>query len=73
MRQIGSLLIVGGAAAVAAGLAVRFGLFSWFGNLPGDIRRTGEGSTVFIPITSAAAVSVVLTVLVNLAGRIFRG
>ena len=73
MRQAADLLIVGGAAAAAVGLALRFGLFSWFGNLPGDIRRTGEGATVFIPITSAAVVSVTATVLINLAARIFRG
>lgn len=73
MRQAADLLIIGGAAAAAFGLAVRFGLFSWFGNLPGDIRRAGEGWTVFIPITSSAVVSAAATVLINLAARIFRG
>ena len=67
------LLIFGGLIAIVAGLATRFGLLSWFGNLPGDIRRVGERSAVFIPITSMVVLSVVLTIVVNLLGRHFRG
>jgi hypothetical protein len=57
------------------GVALRYfpGLFSWFGNLPGDIRRETENATVFIPITSMLVVSVILTVVLNLVGRLFRG
>lgn len=73
MRQTGNLLIIGGVIAAAAGLAFRFGLLSWFGNLPGDIRRVGERSAVFIPITSMAVVSLILTLAVNVLGRFFRG
>lgn len=63
-----------GAGVVVLGALVRFapGLFSWFGNLPGDIRLEGESSRVFIPITSMIVVSVVLTVVVNLVGLILR-
>ena len=46
MRQLGNLLILGGVIAVLAGLAARYGLFSWFGNLPGDIRRVGGRSVL---------------------------
>ena len=67
------LLIFGGLIAIVAGLATRFGLLSWFGNLPGDIRRVGERSAVFIRITSMVVLSVVLTIVVNLLGRYFRG
>lgn len=73
MRQLGNLLILAGVVAILAGLATRFGLLSWFGNLPGDIRRVGERSAVFIPITSMVILSVVLTLLVNLLDRYFRG
>ncbi len=59
--------------AIVAGLAARFGLLSWFGNLPGDIRRVGERSVVFIPLTSMLVVSLLLTIVVNLLGRFFRG
>ena len=57
---------------ILVGLAARYGLVSWFGNLPGDIRRVGERSVVFIPVTSMVVVSVVLTIIVNLLGRYFR-
>ncbi len=73
MRQVSNLLIFGGVLAIVAGLAVRFGLLSWFGNLPGDIRRVGERSVVFIPLTSMLVVSLLLTIVVNLVGRFFRG
>ena len=73
MRRVSDLLIFGGLIAIVAGLATRFGLLSWFGNLPGDIRRVGERSAVFIPITSMVVLSVVLTIVVNLLGRYFRG
>ena len=71
--MMGDLLIFGGLIAIVAGLATRFGLLSWFGNLPGDIRRVGARSAVFIPITSMVVLSVVLTIVVNLLGRHFRG
>lgn len=63
-----------GAAILVAGALVRFfpWLFSWFGNLPGDIRLEGENSSVFIPITSMIVISVVATVLFNLVGSVLR-
>lgn len=72
--RFGNVLMVLGAAVVVIGALVRFapGLFGWFGNLPGDIRIEGENSRVFIPITSMVVVSVVLTVVVNLVGWLFR-
>ena len=73
MRTVGDLLIIGGLIAIASGLAARFGLLSWFGNLPGDIRRVGDRSVVFIPLTSMLVASVLLTIVVNLVGRFFRG
>lgn len=63
-----------GAAVFVVGALVRFApsLFSWFGNLPGDIRIEGENSRVYIPITSMILVSVGLTVIVNLIGVLLR-
>lgn len=63
-----------GVAIVLIGALVRFvpGLFGWFGNLPGDINIEGENSRVFIPITSMIVVSIVLTVIVNVIGAVFR-
>ena len=68
------MLMLIGVGVVALGALLRFApsLFSWFGNLPGDIDIEGENSRVLIPITSMIVVSVVLTVIVNLVGALFR-
>ncbi len=72
--RLGNLLIGIGVALVVVGALVRFfpGAFSWFGNLPGDIRIERGTSRVFVPITSMILVSVVATVVVNLVGGILR-
>ena len=71
--RVSNLLIVIGAGILLVGVVLRFfpSLFSWFGHLPGDIRYQGENTRVFIPITSMLIVSVVGTVIFNLAARIF--
>ena len=73
--RAGNLLMAAGAALLVVGLLVRFapGLFSWFGNLPGDVRIETERSRVFIPITSMLVVSVIGSVVLSLAARFFRG
>lgn len=72
--RLDTLLMWLGAAALLVGALLRFapGLFSWFGNLPGDIRIEGESSKVFIPITSMIVLSVGATIVVNLIAAIFR-
>lgn len=72
--RFGTLLMLIGAGMLVLGALVRFvpGLFSWFGNLPGDIRIEGENSSVFIPITSMIVVSVIATIVVNLVGSMLR-
>jgi Protein of unknown function (DUF2905) len=73
--RVSNILIAVGASILVLGVVLRYfpGAFSWFGNLPGDIRREGENTTVFIPITSMLVVSVVVTVLLNVLARLFRG
>lgn len=72
--RVGNVLMIVGATVVVIGALIRFapGLFGWFGHLPGDIDIRGDDSRVFIPITSMLLVSVVLTVIVNLVGMLFR-
>ncbi len=72
--RAGSLIMALGALLLIIGALVRFfpGAFSWFGNLPGDVRIEGENSRVFIPITSMILVSLVLSVLARVVGAIFR-
>lgn len=74
VMRFGNLLMLLGALALVLGALLRFapGLFSWFGNLPGDIRVEGESSRVFMPITSMIVVSVVATILFNLVGSFLR-
>lgn len=70
-----NLLIAIGAGIVVLGLVLRYfpWLFSWFGNLPGDIKRETENATVFIPITSMLVVSVVGSLIFSVVSRLFRG
>jgi hypothetical protein len=70
--KAGNVLIVVGLAIVAVGLLVRLGWFSWFGHLPGDIRAEGDSGGFFFPVTSSIVVSVVATLVLNLALRLFR-
>lgn len=67
----GNALIWIGLAIALVGVLARFGLLSWFGNLPGDIRIQNDRSTVFIPITSMIVVSVVGSIVLSLASRFF--
>jgi multisubunit Na+/H+ antiporter MnhB subunit len=71
----GNLLIAIGAGLVVVGVALRYfpDLFSWFGNLPGDIKRETENATIFIPITSMLVVSVVASLIFSVVSRLFRG
>ncbi len=54
---MGNTLIYIGIGLILAGVAYKFGLLSWFGNLPGDIKYKGEHTFVFIPITSMLLLS----------------
>lgn len=62
------MLIIVGLLLVALGLIWQFApwLLSWFGKLPGDINIQKGETRIFIPITSMAVVSVVLTILINI-------
>ncbi len=74
MENIARTLMLGGIALFLIGggiyLAARFGIP--LGRLPGDIRIEGENGSFYFPITSSILVSVILTILVNVALRIWR-
>lgn len=59
------LLIGIGIGFILAGIAWKFGLLGWFGNLPGDIRYRGDNVSIFIPFTSMILISVVLSVILK--------
>ncbi len=68
---LGNLLITLGTGLILAGLAFRFGLLSWFGHLPGDIRYEGEHFVFFAPLGSMLLISVIASLLLWIFGKIF--
>ena len=44
-------------------------MFSWIGNMPGDIKHTSGNTRVYFPIVTMIVVSVVATILLNLFTR----
>ena len=73
MNEIGRLLMITGAAIFLIGLVIVVGgRFAWFGNLPGDIVIKRDNFTLFAPIGSMLLLSVLLTIVLNVVGRLFR-
>ncbi len=70
--NIGLTLIVIGVLLVLLGLVVWSGAFSWFGKLPGDIRIERDNVRIYIPLISMALLSLALSLLLYILGRIFK-
>jgi hypothetical protein len=66
---MGNTLIYIGIGLIVAGIAYKYGLLGWFGNLPGDIKYQGENYFVFIPITSMLLVSALLSLIFWISSR----
>jgi len=66
---VGNTLIYIGIGLIVAGIAYKYGLLGWFGNLPGDIRYKGEHTLVFIPFTSMVLISIVLSLVLHFLNR----
>ncbi len=54
---MGKALILLGIFLIILGAALKFGLLSWFGKLPGDIRYEGENFVFYAPIGSMLLLS----------------
>jgi hypothetical protein len=66
------LMLVGG-GLFFMGLLFFFGArLPWFGNLPGDVVVKRDNFTLFAPFGTMIVVSIVLTILLNVIGRLFR-
>jgi hypothetical protein len=65
-------LLLGGLFLLLGLVFLVAGRIPFLGHLPGDIVIERDGVTVFIPLATMLVVSVVLTLLLNLAGRLFR-
>ena len=73
MNDMAKLLMVAGASLFLMGLLIFLGgRIPWFGQLPGDIVVKRENFTLYVPLGTMILISVVLTVLLNLIGRLFR-
>ena len=73
LETIGKLLLVVGAAlALLGGLLWLLSKVGFLGHLPGDIRIERPGFTCLVPLASSILISILLTILVNVAIQIVR-
>jgi len=69
-RSLARLMIIAGSLLVAAGLAILFGpRIPWLGRLPGDMRFSRGGTSIYFPLMSCLLLSLLLTLLFNLLRR----
>lgn len=69
----GKYIVVIGIVVVIIGLLVwRFGnIFSWFGNLPGDIRIERENGRFYFPIVTCIVLSILLSAILWIIRKFF--
>jgi len=73
MNEIGRVLMIAGAGLFLVGLLIAVGgRFAWFGNLPGDIVIKRDNFTIYAPIGTMILLSILLTIVLNVVGRLFR-
>jgi len=74
MNELGKLLVLAGLILVVGGLILMlFGRTNLpLGRLPGDIIYRGKNTTFYFPLATSILVSVVLSVILYLVGRLKR-
>ncbi len=73
MQDLAKFLIVFGVVIILIGGALLLaGRVPFVGRLPGDITISGSGFTCFIPLATSILLSIILTILLNLAIQLFR-
>jgi hypothetical protein len=73
LTELGRWLIILGVGLLVLGLLLTVvGRVPGLGRLPGDIVIQRENFTFYMPLGTMIVVSLVLTVLINLIGRLFR-
>ena len=73
MNEMAKMIMLAGAGLFFVGLLFYFGSrLPWFGQLPGDIVVKRDNFTFFMPLGTMLLVSVLLTIVVNVIGRLFR-
>jgi hypothetical protein len=71
-KGIGVVVFAVGLLVLLIGVLIYLGALSWFGRLPGDIRIEKENVSIYVPITSMILLSVALSLLIYLIGRVFK-
>lgn len=66
------MMFAGGALFVVGVLFWLGGRLPWFGNLPGDIVVKRDNFTLYAPLGTMLLISVLLTIALNVIGRLFR-
>lgn len=66
------LIYLGLGVVAVGGLVVLLGRVLDLGNLPGDLVYEGDRVRIYVPIGTMIVLSLVLTLLLNLALRLFR-
>lgn len=73
MREMGLMLIIGGAIMLVVGLLFFLGPgmagLHWLGRLPGDVRVEKPGFSFYFPITTSIIVSIILSAVLFLISR----
>jgi hypothetical protein len=73
LSELGRWLIILGAGLLVLGLLLTVvGRIPGLGRLPGDIVIQRENFSFYMPLGTMIVVSLVLTLLINLIGRLFR-
>ncbi len=72
MDDLGKTLILFGVLLAVAGVIILAGKIPGLGRLPGDIVIQRDGFSCFFPIATSILLSIVLTILLQLANWIFR-
>lgn len=76
---MGKILVLIGISLAFMGVLVMIaqkygdsGWFSWFGNLPLDIRIEKENFRLYFPLGSSIIISIILSLILFLIGKIIR-
>ena len=64
------ILIFGFVLIIIGGIFIIFGRIPFFGKLPGDIYIKKENFVFYFPITTAILISLILTLILNIIGKI---
>jgi len=66
------ILLAGLGLAALGGVLMLAERLPWLGRLPGDVVWQWGDTTVYVPLGTMIVLSLVLTIVVNLVGRLFR-